>query len=82
SSVATWALFSKQGITLRSLILFNSFCWVSHNLWLGSIGGSLVESTFIVTNLFTIYRLFHAQERLSQTQNNQFLASNTESSTD
>ncbi|EJB8584642.1 YgjV family protein [Vibrio parahaemolyticus] len=82
SSVATWALFSKQGIALRSLILFNSFCWVSHNLWLGSIGGSLVESTFIVTNLLTIYRLFHAQERLSQTQNNQFLASNTESSTD
>ncbi|WP_256929519.1 YgjV family protein, partial [Vibrio parahaemolyticus] len=82
SSVATWALFSKQGITLRSLILFNSFCWVSHNLWLGSIGGSLVESTFIVTNLLTIYRLFHAQERLSHTQNNQFLASNTESSTD
>lgn len=40
------------------------------------------ESTFIVTNLLTIYRLFHAQERLSQTQNNQFLASNTESSTD
>ncbi|MDW2095467.1 YgjV family protein, partial [Vibrio sp. 1866] len=80
--VATWALFSKQGIALRSLILFNSFCWVSHNLWLGSIGGSLVESTFIVTNLLTIYRLFHAQEHISQTQNNQFLASNTESSTD
>ncbi|MDW2019904.1 YgjV family protein, partial [Vibrio sp. 704] len=56
--------------------------WVSHNLWLGSIGGSLVESTFIVTNLLTIYRLFHAQEHISQTQNNQFLASNTESSTD
>ncbi|POF54371.1 YgjV family protein, partial [Vibrio vulnificus] len=40
------------------------FCWVSHNLWLGSIGGSLVESTFIVTNLFTIYRLF--QQRSAQ----------------
>ncbi|MGR4989970.1 MULTISPECIES: YgjV family protein [Vibrio] len=62
SSVATWALFSKQGITLRSLILFNSFCWVSHNIWLGSIGGSLVESTFIITNLLTIYRLYQSNK--------------------
>ncbi|WP_428773323.1 YgjV family protein [Vibrio sp.] len=57
SSVATWALFCKQGITLRALILFNSVCWVSHNIWLGSIGGSLVEASFIVTNLVTIYRI-------------------------
>ncbi|MCQ6498081.1 YgjV family protein, partial [Vibrio parahaemolyticus] len=54
SSVATWALFSKQVIALRSLILFNSFCLVSHNLRLGSIGCTLVESTFIYTNLMTI----------------------------
>jgi hypothetical protein len=68
SSVATWALFSKQGITLRSLILFNSFCWVSHNIWLGSIGGSLVESTFIITNLLTIYRLYQSSKNNNQTQ--------------
>ncbi len=60
SSVATWALFSKQGITLRCLILFNSLCWISHNIWLGSIGGTLAESTFILTNLVTIYRLYSA----------------------
>ncbi|MFA0543274.1 YgjV family protein [Vibrio sp. 10N.222.52.B7] len=57
SSVATWALFSRQGIALRSLILFNSFCWASHNIWIGSIAGSFVEITFIVTNMVTIYRL-------------------------
>ncbi|QLK47737.1 YgjV family protein [Vibrio owensii] len=68
SSVATWALFSKQGITLRSLILFNSFCWVSHNIWLGSIGGSLVESTFIITNLLTIYRLYKSSKNNNQIQ--------------
>ena len=62
SSVATWALFSKQGIPLRSLILFNSFCWVCHNIWLGSIGGSLVESTFIITNLITIYQLYQTKK--------------------
>ncbi|MDF2153084.1 YgjV family protein [Vibrio sp. CAU 1672] len=68
SSVATWALFSRQGITLRLLILFNSFCWVSHNLWLGSIGGSLVESTFIITNLVTIYRLNRSAKTSNQPQ--------------
>lgn len=62
SSVATWALFSKRGVALRCLILFNSLCWVSHNIWLGSIGGTLVESTFIVTNLMTIYRLTQASK--------------------
>lgn len=63
SSVATWALFSKQGITLRCLILFNSLCWVVHNIWLGSIGGSLVEVTFILTNLVTITRLYLLQKQ-------------------
>lgn len=58
SSVGTWALFSASGIKMRSLILFNSCCWFTHNLWLGSIGGSLVEGTFIITNCLTIYRLY------------------------
>ena len=61
SSVGTWALFSKQGISLRLLILFNSSCWFTHNLWLGSIGGSLIEGTFIVTNVITIYKLYRVR---------------------
>ncbi|WP_047044444.1 YgjV family protein [Vibrio mexicanus] len=58
SCLGTWALFSKQGIVLRAFILFNAVCWLTHNLWLGSIGGSLVEATFIVTHILTIYRLY------------------------
>ncbi|UUM32379.1 YgjV family protein [Vibrio japonicus] len=58
SSIATWALFTKQGIKLRLFILLNSICWITHNIWLGSIGGSLVEGCFIITNLITIYRLY------------------------
>ncbi len=58
SAIATWALFSLKGIPLRSLILFNSFCWLVHNIMTGSIGGSLIEATFAVTNALTIYRLF------------------------
>jgi hypothetical protein len=62
SCVATWALFSKKGIQLRFLILFNSCCWFTHNIWLGSIGGTLVEATFILTNLMTIYRLHQSNK--------------------
>ncbi|MCL9777249.1 YgjV family protein [Vibrio methylphosphonaticus] len=62
SAVGTWALFSLTGIKMRSVILFNSCCWFIHNLWLGSIGGSLVEGTFIITNLMTIYRMYVAAQ--------------------
>ncbi|MCW8331001.1 YgjV family protein [Photobacterium sp. SDRW27] len=57
ASVATWGMFKAQGIKFRLLILFNSFCWLTNNLFLGSIGGSLMESTFIIVNLFTIARM-------------------------
>lgn len=58
STVGTWALFKTQGIKMRALVLFNSVCWFTHNLWIGSIGGSLIEGTFIITNILTIYRLY------------------------
>ncbi|MCQ1059704.1 YgjV family protein [Photobacterium sp. ZSDE20] len=57
ASVATWALFQAEGIKLRLIILFNSFCWLTNNLLLGSIGGTLMESTFIIINLYTISRI-------------------------
>ncbi|MBO9495124.1 YgjV family protein [Thalassotalea sp. G20_0] len=60
SVIATWALFSTRGIRLRSLILLNSCCWLVHNLLTGSIGGSLIEATFVVTNSITIYKLYKA----------------------
>ncbi|WP_394211874.1 YgjV family protein [Enterovibrio calviensis] len=68
STVATWALFTQSGIVLRSLILFNSSCWLAHNLWLGSIGGTIVESAFIITNILTIYRLYSSQSTLKKTK--------------
>lgn len=64
SAAGTWALFSLEGIKMRSVILFNSCCWFIHNLWLGSIGGSLVEGTFIVTNLITIIKLTNWYDNL------------------
>ena len=60
SSVATWALFKTQGIQMRLLVMFNSFCWVTNNLLLGSIGGTLMELTFIIVNSLTILRMYRA----------------------
>ncbi|USD67836.1 YgjV family protein [Vibrio sp. SCSIO 43136] len=57
ASVATYGLFCTQGITMRILILFNSCCWLTNNIFIGSIGGTMMEATFIVSNLITIYRL-------------------------
>lgn len=58
SSLATWALFSRQGIALRFFILCNTVCWLIHNFWIGSIGGTLVEGSFLFINLLTMYRLY------------------------
>ncbi len=57
ASVATYGLFRTQGIAMRLLVLFNSFCWLTNNLLLGSIGGSLMEATFILVNGYTIARM-------------------------
>ncbi|MGF1688977.1 YgjV family protein [Photobacterium japonica] len=62
TSVATWALFKAEGIQLRMLIMFNSFCWLINNLLLGSIGGIMMETTFIAMNIFTISKMLKARK--------------------
>lgn len=64
ASLVTWGLFKVGGLTLRYLILFNSFCWLTNNLLLGSIGGSLMEVTFILINTYTITKIWE-KERTS-----------------
>lgn len=61
SSVATYALFKLQGIPMRLLVMFNSFCWITNNFLLGSIGGTLMELTFIVVNSVTILRIYYTR---------------------
>ncbi|MGR5133221.1 YgjV family protein [Vibrio alfacsensis] len=63
SSVATWALFKAQGIQMRLLVMLNSLCWVINNVLLGSIGGTLMELTFIIVNSLTIVRMYRAGQR-------------------
>ena len=61
SSVATYALFKIQGINMRLLVMFNSFCWFINNFLLGSVGGALMELTFIILNSVTILRMFSSR---------------------
>jgi hypothetical protein len=64
ASVATWSLFKAQGIHMRLLILFNSFCWLTNNLLLGSIGGTMMEATFIIVNAVTIYKMYRTSKQI------------------
>lgn len=54
--ISTWAFFRTQGLKTRYVVWTASACWAIHNIWLGSIGGSLIEVSFVLMNLITIVR--------------------------
>lgn len=60
---STWALFRTSGLTTRCVMWCATLCWVMHNIWLGSIGGSLIEGSFLVMNGFNIIRFRRMQKR-------------------
>lgn len=55
--IGTYGLFYLSGINMRLAFLLGSICWILNNIYIGSIGGVLLESLVIVVNLLTIYRL-------------------------
>ncbi|MCG8156515.1 YgjV family protein [Brenneria goodwinii] len=60
---STWALFRTTGLTTRCVIWCSTACWVVHNVWLGSIGGSMIEGSFLLMNGFNIVRFWRMQKR-------------------
>lgn len=60
---STWALFRTKGLTTRCVMWCSTACWVTHNIWLGSIGGSLIEGSFLLMNGFNIIRFRRMQLR-------------------
>jgi len=62
TSIATWGLFRERGIRLRLSLLSGALCWVTHNFLIGSIGGTLIEASFLVVNSHTIYRMWRGAE--------------------
>ncbi|WP_024528184.1 YgjV family protein [Serratia fonticola] len=63
TTVSTWALFRTRGLTTRCVMWCSTACWVTHNIWLGSIGGSLIEGSFLLMNGFNIIRFRRLQLR-------------------
>lgn len=60
---STWALFRTSGLKTRIIMWFSTCGWVAHNIWLGSIGGTLIESSFLIMNGFNIIRFYRMQQR-------------------
>jgi len=63
TAISTWALFRTAGLTTRCVMWCSTCCWVAHNIWLGSIGGSLIEGSFLLMNGLNIIRFYRLQRR-------------------
>ncbi|MEG0008169.1 MAG: YgjV family protein [Aeromonas sp.] len=66
TTLSTFALFRLEGITLRLCMLSSTICWLTHNIWAGSLGGILQESIFFVINGHTILGLYRARPQAAQ----------------
>ncbi|MCV2401948.1 YgjV family protein [Marinomonas sp. C2222] len=64
--IGTYALFVLKGIPMRIAFLVGACCWLTNNLLVGSIGGTLLEATLITTNAITILRLLKDERKKSQ----------------
>jgi len=53
----TYAIFYASGIRMRKLFMCGAIFWLTNNIYLGSVGGVLLEVSVIVANTITIYRL-------------------------
>lgn len=59
--MGTYALFCLSGIAMRLAFLLGACFWLTNNILVGSLGGTLLEATLIVVNLNTIRRLYRAR---------------------
>ncbi len=59
----TWGVFKESGIRLRIFMFLGTISWLSHNLLVGSIGGSIIETIFLFVNGLTIWRLMQDRHR-------------------
>jgi hypothetical protein len=61
--VGTYAFFLLRGVSMRALILTANGMMLTTSILSGSIGGMILESIIIVTNVTTITRLVKDQQR-------------------
>ncbi len=67
SCAGTIAFFFFEGIRLRLILLFATACWLTNNLILGSIGGTMLELLLGAVNATTCYRLWRATRDRTRT---------------
>jgi hypothetical protein len=63
TTAGTVAFFWFDGLPMRFILLGATAAWLANNLWLGSIGGSMLEALVGVANGVTCYRLWRARAR-------------------
>ena len=56
--IGTYALYCLSGIKMRLAFLCGALCWLTNNIIVGSIGGTMLEATLLMVNSFTIWRLY------------------------
>lgn len=60
--LSTYAVFKLTGVKMRSFMFCSTILWVIFNISIGSIGGTIIESIFLLINGITIYRLIKPQK--------------------
>ncbi|ENI4488198.1 YgjV family protein [Vibrio fluvialis] len=68
SMIGTFAIFMLRGIQMRIAFLIGACCWLTNNILVGSIGGTLLELTVITVNSLTIFRMLREQKRALASQ--------------
>lgn len=48
--LGTYSVFVLKGIQMRVGFLLGAMCWLTNNIIVGSVGGSLLEATLICVN--------------------------------
>lgn len=57
TSIVTFSMFKLAHQKMRLGILLSSALWIIYSLWIHSVGSLLMEITFAVVNIYTIFKL-------------------------
>ncbi|HTQ05358.1 MAG TPA: YgjV family protein [Polyangiaceae bacterium] len=60
TSAGTIAFFWFSGLAMRAILLLSTACWLTNNLLVGSIGGTMLELFIGAVNTTTCYRIWRA----------------------
>lgn len=61
--IGTYSLFILKGIKMRIAFILGASCWLTNNILVGSIGGTMLEMTAITMNSITIFRIYRDRKR-------------------